>query len=198
MELNSICVFCGSSMGRDKKYARAALELAETFLEYNISLVYGGANVGLMKILADTMLVAGGKAIGVMPQSLVEKEVAHQNLSKLHIVESMQERKLLMASLSDAFITMPGGYGTLDELAEMMTFNQLRIHEKPLGILNTNGYFDKLLDFFDHGVTEMFVRAEHRDNLIIDRDPHKLLRKMQDYKPVGMEKWIREIKKESS
>ena len=134
--MKNICVFCGSSMGKREIYKTKAKELGEIFLKNKITLIYGGANVGLMKILADTMLKADGIVIGIMPKSLIEKEVAHNNLTKMHIVGSMQERKKLMAEISDAFIALPGGLGTFDELAEMLTYNQLRIHDKPVGILN--------------------------------------------------------------
>ena len=196
-KIRSICVFCGSSMGESPKYKKAAREMAMLILERNMDLIYGGAKVGLMKVFADTVLDGGGKAVGVMPRSLVEKEVAHLNLTQLHIVESMQQRKVMMAKLSDAFVALPGGFGTLDELAEMITYNQLRIHDKPLGILNTAGYFDHLLDFLDHGVNEGYIRAEHRENLIVEEKPGPLLEKMQQYKPVEIGKWIIDIKHES-
>lgn len=139
-DLKRVCVFCGSSMGFDDAYHEKAKELAGVLLDQGIELVYGGANVGIMKLLADTMLQGNGKVTGVMPRNLLNREIAHTELSKLHIVDSMQERKLLMAELSDAFIAFPGGFGTLDELAEMITFNQLRIHDKALGILNINSF----------------------------------------------------------
>ncbi|MCF8234913.1 MAG: TIGR00730 family Rossman fold protein [Bacteroidales bacterium] len=197
-EIRSICVFCGSSMGKSPMYRKAAGEMATLILERNMELVYGGANVGLMKVFADTILDGGGKVVGVMPRSLVEKEVAHLNLTHLHIVESMQQRKVMMAKLSDAFVALPGGFGTLDELAEMITYNQLRIHDKPLGILNTAGYFDHLLSFLDHGVEEKYIRIEHRENLIVDEKPGVLIKKMQRYKPVEIGKWIIDIKHESN
>ena len=196
--MNRICVFCGSSMGFRESYKVMAEKLAEHFLKENITLIYGGANVGLMKILADTMLKNNGEVIGVMPKSLVEKEVAHNGLTELIIVDSMQERKILMAEMSDAFIAMPGGFGTFDELAEMLTFNQLRIHDKPLGLLNVESYFLKLMLFFDHAVKEGFVREEHKDNIIIESSVDSLLKKLKAYCPVKMDKWIKEIKTESS
>lgn len=196
--MKNLCIFCGSSMGKDKAYKIAALNMSKGLLKNDYTLIYGGANVGLMKILADTMLENNGEVIGVMPRSLVAKEVAHPSLTKMHIVESMQERKVLMAKISDAFIAMPGGFGTLDELAEMLTYNQLRIHDKPLGILNIKGYFNDFLSFLDHGVRERFVRKEHRDNLIIAEDAEELIERMKKYKPVAMDKWIRDIKHESA
>lgn len=193
-----ICVFCGSSMGSREAYSQAARQLAEYMADHNIGLVYGGANVGLMKVLADTMLEKGVEVIGVMPQNLVRKEVAHVSLTEMIIVETMAERKEKMVELSDAFITLPGGYGTLDELSEILTFNQLRIMDKPLGILNIGGYFDQLLQFFDHSVNEGFVRSEHRTNLIVSDQIQPLLQKMAAYKPLSMGKWLNDIKVEST
>ena len=193
-----ICVFCGSSMGSREAYSQAARQLAEYMADHNIGLVYGGANVGLMKVLADTMLKKGVEVIGIMPQNLVRKEVAHVSLTEMIIVETMAERKEKMVELSDAFITLPGGYGTLDELSEILTFNQLRIMDKPLGILNIGGYFDQLLQFFDHSVNEGFVRSEHRTNLIVSDQIQPLLQKMAAYKPLSMGKWLNDIKVEST
>lgn len=195
--MNRICVFCGSSMGFRESYKIMAEKLAENFLKENITLIYGGANVGLMKILADTMLKNNGEVIGIMPKNLVEKEVAHNNLTELIVVDSMQERKLLMAEMSNAFIAMPGGFGTFDELAEILTFNQLRIHDKPLGLLNVENYFLNLMLFFNHAVNEGFVREEHRDNIIVDKSVEVLLKKLKAYYPVKMDKWIKDIKTES-
>lgn len=195
--MNSICVFCGSSMGRQPEYKRAAEELGKLFLERNIRLVYGGANVGLMQILADTVLAGGGEVIGIMPQMLIDKEVAHTGLTKMITVSNMSERKNLMVEMSDAFIAMPGGFGTLDELAEVITYNQLRLTDKPIGILNTAGYFDPLLAFLDHITEEGFLRHEHRQNLIVDNTVSRLLIKMSDFQPVAMDRWIEDIRKES-
>ena len=196
--IEKIAVFCGSSMGYQPLYRKAAGVLAGLFISKRIELVYGGANVGLMKILADTMLEKKGIVTGIMPQSIVDKEVAHTGLTRLHIVNTMAERKEMMASMSDAFIAMPGGFGTLDELAELITYNQLRIHDKPVGILNINFFFDHLISFLDQGVKEGFVRKEHLDNLIITDDPEILLEKFDGYKPVETDKWIRDIKEESA
>ena len=192
-----ICVFCGSSMGSNSAYRDAATSVAEFFVANNIGLVYGGANVGLMKILADVMLANNKEAIGIMPHNLVRKEVAHESLTEMIIVNTMAERKEKMVELSDGFITLPGGYGTLDELSEILTFNQLRIMDKPLGILNINNYFDHLLSFFDHAVEEGFVRGEHRKNLIVTDNIDELFSRMNNYKPLTMGKWIEEIKIES-
>jgi len=195
--MQSIGVFCGSSMGMRREYRQAAEDLGYVLLKKKIRLIYGGANVGLMKILADTMLAGGGEVTGIMPRRLVEKEVAHQGLSKMFIVESMSERKTMMVEIADAFIVMPGGFGTLDELAEVITSNQLRLTDKPIGILNISGYFDHLLKFFDHITGEGFLRPEHRQNLIVDDNIEALLRKMEGFKPVAMDKWLEDIKEES-
>lgn len=192
-----ICVFCGSSMGREKVYQEAAREVAGFFVQNNISLVYGGAKVGLMKILADTLLENNREVIGVMPGLLVDKEVAHEGLTEFIEVKTMAERKAKMIELSDGFIALPGGYGTLDELSEILIYNQLRIDDKPLGILNVNGYYDHLLAFFDHAVAEGYVRAEHRNNLLVSDNIRTLLEKMQAYRPVSMGKWIEDIQVES-
>jgi uncharacterized protein (TIGR00730 family) len=195
--MKTICVFCGSSMGIRPGYREGAEELGGTLLKRKIQLIYGGANVGLMRVLADTVLAGGGEVIGIMLRRLVENEVAHQGLTKMYIVERMSDRKNLMVELSDAFIAMPGGFGTFDELAEVITHNQLRLSDKPIGILNLEHYFDKLLDFFSHTAREGFLRHEHRNNLVVDSNPAELLRKMEQYQPVSIEKWIMDIKEES-
>lgn len=195
--MKSICVFCGSSVGAKAEYQEAAKELGSVIAGMGIRLIYGGANVGLMKFMADSALAAGGEVIGIMPRSLVEREVAHMGLSRLHIVENMGERKTMMFTLADAFIAMPGGFGTLDELAEACTYSQLRIADKPIGLLNTAGYFDLLLKFFDHAVAERFLREEHRRNIIIEERPRELIRNLDDFSPVTLDKWIHEIREES-
>lgn len=195
--MKQICVFCGSSMGFNSQYREAAEQLGRLLAESRIGLVYGGAGVGIMKALADSVMQHGGQVTGVMPVALVEKEVAHPGIPTLHIVADMAERKNMMVSLSDGFIAMPGGFGTLDELSEILTFNQLRINESPLGLLNIRGYFDHLLRFFDHGVAEGFIRGEHRDNLLVSTDSAGLILKMKSWKPVSMGKWIEDIRLES-
>jgi len=192
-----ICVFCGSSMGQDKVYREAAREVADFFVQNNISLVYGGAKVGLMKILADTLLENSKEVIGVMPGLLVDKEVAHEGLTEFFEVNTMAERKAKMIELSDGFIALPGGFGTLDELSEILIYNQLRIDDKPLGLLNVKGYFNPLLHFFDHAVQEGFVRTENRDNLMMSDNIRRLVEKMQGYLHVSMGKWIEDIQVES-
>ncbi len=184
-------------MGKRKEYRDGAEHLARVLLERRITMVYGGANVGLMKVLADTILAGGGRAVGIMPRMLVEKEVAYEGLTEMHIVGSMSERKSLMVELSDGFITLPGGFGTLDELAEVITCNQLRLTDKPIGILNIAGYFDPLMDWFDRITDEGFLRHEHRQNLILDDQPERLLKKMELFRPVEMDKWLEDIRQES-
>ncbi len=192
--IKTICVFCGSSTGSNPVYAEAAMKLARFLISEKIRLVYGGANVGLMRILADTMLASGGNVIGIMPKSLVEKEVAHSGLSEMHIVSGMQERKALMADLSDAFIALPGAFGTLDELFEVLTWNQLGILHKPVGLLNIHGFFNSLTALLDHAVDEKFLRPEHRGLLIMEEDEKILLERLNKYIPVTAEKWIEQLK----
>jgi len=198
MKMKSVCVFCGSSTGKNPVYRSGAAEFGKLLAESGIALVYGGGKVGLMGVLADHALSAGGKCIGIIPRSIADLEIAHDHLTELHIVTGMQERKAMMMQISDAFVALPGGLGTLDELAEVLTYNQLRIFDKPVGLLNINGYFDSLLKFFDHGVTERYIRQEHRNNIMESDDPVRLLQKMHDYRPVHIGKWIEEIKEESS
>ncbi len=195
--MKRICVFCGSSMGYQRVYKQAAENLGKLLANNGIALVYGGANVGLMKVLAEATMQNGGEAIGVMPQLLIDKEVAHNGIHKLHVVQSMAERKAMMLDLSDAFIALPGGFGTLDELSEILTYNQLRISDKPMGLLNIAGYFDYLLRFLDHGVSEGFVRDEHRNNIIVSFDCKSLLQKMKAYEPVSMGKWLADIREKT-
>jgi len=192
--IKTVCVFCGSSTGGNKVYTERAERLARFFLEKKIDLVYGGANVGLMRVLADTMLKGCGNVIGVMPNNLVHREVAHLDLTEMHIVSDMQERKAMMAKLSDGFITLPGAYGTFDELFEMLTWNQLHIIEKPVGILNIGGYFDPMLAMLDKAVEEKFLRPEHRGMLLVEEDEDLLLQRMNEYRPVTAEKWIERLK----
>ena len=195
--MTTVCVFCGSSMGHRPAYLEAAKAVADYFVKHNLRLVYGGASVGLMKILADTLLENGKEVIGIMPGLLIDKEVAHHGISQLIEVESMAERKVKMVEMSDGFIALPGGFGTFDELTEVLIYNQLRIMDKPVGILNTDGYFDKMLAFFDHAVNEGFVRAEHRQNLLVSDNVETLFGMMARYSPVSMGKWLDDIKSEA-
>ncbi|HPT10082.1 MAG TPA: TIGR00730 family Rossman fold protein [Bacteroidales bacterium] len=192
--IKTLCVFCGSSLGSHTGYAESARNLALLLYSRQISLVYGGANVGLMQVLADTLLNAGGEVTGVMPASLVKREVAHTHLTKLHIVGDMQERKALMAELSDAFVALPGAYGTFDELFEVLTWNQLGIIHKPIGLLNLRGFFDPLLTLLNHAVDERFLRPEHRAILQVAEDPAQLLNQLEAFRPVVAEKWIERLK----
>ena len=192
--IKTVCVFCGSSMGADEIYSLSAEFLGNYLLRNNIHLVYGGSNVGLMHVLAETMLKGGGIVTGVMPKSLVEREVAHNNLTEMHIVNDMQERKAMMASLSDAFIALPGAYGTLDELFEILTWNQLGIISKPVGLLNVNGYFDDLVNLLDKAMNERFLRIEHREILQVDTSPERLFQKLENFQPRKAEKWIERLK----
>lgn len=198
MAMQRICVFCGSSMGSRPEYKSAAENLGRVLADNDIGLVYGGANVGLMKVIADTMLANGAEVIGVMPHHLVNREVAHAKLSEMIIVDTMAERKEQMVTLSDGFIALPGGFGTLDELSEILTYNQLRISDKPLGILNVSGYFDDLLKFYNHAVQEGFVREEHRNNMMVSENIQELMQMMHQYKPLTMGKWIEDILNESN
>jgi uncharacterized protein (TIGR00730 family) len=192
--IKTLCVFCGSSLGSNPGYAESARNLSLLLYSRQISVVYGGANVGLMQVLADTLIDAGGEVTGVMPSSLVEREVAHTHLTKLHIVDDMQERKALMARLSDAFVALPGAYGTLDELFEVLTWNQLGIIHKPIGLLNLRGFFDPLLTLLNHAVDERFLRPEHRAILQVAEDPAQLLNQLEAFRPVVAEKWIERLK----
>jgi uncharacterized protein (TIGR00730 family) len=160
--MSSICVYCGSSVGRRSAYAALATELGAALAHAGHALVYGAGNLGLMGAVADAVLAHGGTAIGVIPQHLVDRELAHQQLSRLHVVDSMHERKAMMAELSDAFIALPGGMGTLEELAEILTWAQLDLHTKPVVVLNQDGYYDHLLRFLDHASAEGFLAPPHR------------------------------------
>jgi len=194
--IKSICVFCGSSAGSREEYSAKARALGLLFVDKGITLVYGGSNVGLMHVIADTMMQAGGKVIGVMPHTLIEREVAHKAITEFHVVETMAERKAVMDKLSDAFIAMPGGIGTLDELFEAMSWNQLDLITKPVALFNVLGYWDLLLSFLDHSVDQRFVKPEHRTNLIAESNEEMLLEKILNYKPVKVDggKWIKELK----
>jgi len=194
--IKSICVFCGSSAGSREEYSAKARSLGLLFVEKGITLVYGGSNVGIMHVIADTMMQAGGKVIGVMPHTLIEREVAHKAITEFHVVETMAERKAVMDKLSDAFIAMPGGIGTLDELFEAMSWNQLELITKPVALFNVLGYYDQLLAFLDHSVDQRFVKPEHRVNLIAESNENILLDKIMNYKAVKVDggKWIKELK----
>lgn len=188
--MQSICVFCGSNAGRSEVYADAARALARAIAARGLTLVYGGGNIGLMGVLADAVLAAGGQVTGVTPRRLLEKEVVHRGLTELRVVESMHERKALMAELSDAFIAMPGGLGTFEETFEVLTWTQLGFHRKPCGLLNVAGFYDKLASFLDHAVTERFLKAEHRAMVLTDSDPAALIAQLDSYRLPEVSKWI--------
>ena len=188
--MKRICVFCGSSTGARPSYARTAVKLGKILAKRQIGLVYGGGNVGLMGLIADSVLEHGGDVIGVIPRFLVHKEVAHQHLKDLRIVESMHERKALMADLSDGFIALPGGYGTLEEFCEIVTWAQLQLHPKPCGLVNVEGFYDKLLEFLDHAVAEQFLKASNRKLIRCSADPGELLDMILSAPVAAEEKWI--------
>lgn len=185
-----VCVFCGSSPGAHPAYREAAEAVGRLLVARGLGLVYGGGNVGLMGVIADAVLAGGGEAIGVIPRHLEAREVAHRGLTELRVVGSMHERKALMADLSDAFLALPGGLGTLEELFEVATWRMLGIHDKPLGLLNVRGYYDDLARLIEHAVNERFVRPEHRALLTIGTDPAALLDALQSAPPVTVEKWL--------
>ena len=188
--LRRICVFCGSSFGSRPAYREAAEAVGRLLCRRGIELVYGGTNVGLMGALADACLGGGGRVIGVIPQALVDKELAHGGLTELRVVRSMHERKSLMADLSDAFLALPGGYGTWDELCEALTWTQLGIQRKACALLNVSGYYDAFLEFADRAVSEGFLRDVNRDLLLSDDDPARLLDRLASYSPPVVDKWI--------
>ena len=188
--MKRVCVFSGSSPGADLAYRAAATDLGHRLADRGIELVYGGASVGLMGVVADAALEGGGRVIGVIPQSLVDREVAHPGLSDLRVVDSMHERKALMAELSDAFVALPGGVGTLEELFEVYTWNQLGLHAKPLGLFNVRGYFDGLARFLDHAVAERFVTRAHRAMLLVSEDLEALLDGLARWEAPLQLKWI--------
>jgi uncharacterized protein (TIGR00730 family) len=188
--MKRVCVFCGSSPGVRPEYRRAAEELGALLAGRGIGLVYGGAKVGIMGAVADAVLAGGGEAIGVIPTALVSKEVAHQGLTQLHVVHTMHERKALMADLSDGFVALPGGFGTFEEFCEVLTWSQLGFHPKPCGLLNVASYYAPLLALFDHGVSEGFIRPQHRALVLTETDPATLLERMDAFVPPSGDKWI--------
>ena len=185
-----ICVYAGSNPGANPAYAEAAADLARVLSGRGIGVVYGGARVGLMGILADTALEAGGEVIGVMPQDLIDREIGHTGLTELHVVASMHERKALMAELSDGFVALPGGAGTLEELIEVYTWSQLGLHAKPMGVLNVHGYYDGLAALLDHAVQEGFLRREHRAAMHAEPTAEALLERFDGWRPSGTGKWL--------
>jgi uncharacterized protein (TIGR00730 family) len=188
--MKRICIFCGSSTGTSPIYADSARAMGQALLRRGIGLVYGGGNVGLMGTVADVVMQGGGEVIGVIPEALVTRELAHGDITQLIIVHSMHERKAKMAELSDAFIAMPGGYGTFEEFCEIITWAQLGLHRKPCALLNVDRYYEPLLMLFDRAVAEGFLRPTNRRLVIEEADPDRLLQALANYTPPPTEKWI--------
>jgi len=187
--MKTICVFCGSSTGNNSKYVATAKQLGQLIAQQKMTLVYGGGNVGLMGEIANSVLANRGKAIGVIPQFLVEKELVHDRLSEVKIVESMHERKAMMAELADGFIALPGGFGTLEETVEVLTWAQLGLHRKPIGLLNVEKYFDFLYEFFKHMVEEKFLHTEYKDMILIKENATEMLDSLIGFQPPHIDKW---------
>jgi uncharacterized protein (TIGR00730 family) len=189
--MDRVCVFCGSSPGARPAYTEATEELARLLAAEGIGVVYGGGGVGLMGKLADAVLAHGGEITGVIPRALVDREIEHRQVEDMRVVDSMHERKALMAELADAFVALPGGIGTLEELVEVFTWSQLGLHRKPCGLLDVEGYYQRLADFLDHAVQERFLLEQHRVTLMAESDPGALLERLRAYRPDAVEpKWI--------
>jgi uncharacterized protein (TIGR00730 family) len=189
-DLSAICVYCGSNAGANPAYLEAARSVGRGLAERGIRIVYGGARVGMMGVLADAAREAGGEVVGVMPRQMMDREIGHTGIDDLRVVGSMHERKALMVELSDAFVALPGGIGTLDELFEAYTWAQLGIHAKPLGILDVADYYSRLVAFLDHAVVERFLRPETRDLLVVAEDLDALLYELRVWQPATVAKWI--------
>jgi uncharacterized protein (TIGR00730 family) len=190
--MKSVCVFCGSSPGRDPIHAEAARALGRTLAARGLTLIYGGGATGLMGLVADAALAAGGQVTGIIPRGLERRELAHRGLTRLEVVGSMHERKARMAALAEGFVALPGGMGTLEELAEILTWAQLGLHARPVGLLDVGGYYEPLVAFFDRAVTAGFLRPEHRALLAVERDPAALLARFDAWTPPVVERWIDE------
>lgn len=188
--MKNICVYCGSRPGRLEAYADAARAMAHAMVARDLGLVYGGASIGIMGMVADAVLQLGGRAVGVIPEALARKEVAHSGLTALHITQSMHERKTLMAELSDGFVALPGGIGTFEEIFEVWTWAQLGIHDKPCGLLNVAGYYDALTGFLNHATQDQFLSPPHRAMLIVEQEPSALLDRFASYQPPNVQKWL--------
>ena len=188
--MEAVCVFCGSREGLRPAFAEAARHTGREIARRGLGLVYGGGRVGLMGAVADAAIKEGGEGVGVITEALISKEIAHAGLTKLHVVGSMHERKMLMADLSDGFVTLPGGYGTLEEFFEVLSWAQLSIHEKPCGLLNVDGFWDPLSVLFDHAVTEGFVHPDHRSLVLTEGNPRALLERMERYTRPETRKWL--------
>jgi uncharacterized protein (TIGR00730 family) len=185
-----VCVFCGSTSGVNPVFADAARVLGQALAQRQIDLVYGGGNVGLMGVVADAVIEQGGRAYGVIPHALVARELAHQRLTELHIVDSMHQRKALMADLADGFIALPGGFGTLEEFCEVVTWTQLGVQVKPCGLLNVAGFYDAFLSFIEHALAEQFMKDTHREIIVPDTDPLRLLDRLMAWRPPAVTRWI--------
>ena len=190
MVVKRICVFCGSSAGCRPEYRAAAVEMGQELVKRNLGLVYGGGKVGLMGALADAVLASGGEAIGVIPENLMAREIGHSGLTTLHVVRSMHERKALMADLSDAFVAMPGAFGTLEEFFEVLTWSQLGLHTKPCGLLNIMNFYSPLLQMLDHAVEERFLKVENRNLVLARNSVGELLEALAQWRPTRFEKWL--------
>ena len=188
--MRALCVFCGSSPGKRDEYVMAAEELGEELARRSVTVVYGGASVGCMGAVADAALKAGGKVIGVIPRALEDKEISHTGLTELHVVDSMHARKAMMAELSDGFIALPGGMGTLEEVCEILTWGQLGLHQKPCGLLNVLDYYSEFLRFLDHTVDQKFLHPQGRDMILHDRTPARLIEQMEPYEAPVFKKWV--------
>lgn len=188
--MKRLSVFCGANSGRSPEYTQVAQNLAKVLLSHKIGLVFGGGKVGLMGVIADAMIAGGGEVIGVIPEHLMIKEVAHSGLKDLRIVKSMHERKALMAELSDGFVAMPGGFGTFEEFCEIITWSQLGLHKKPTGLLNVRGYYNPLLQLFDHGVSEEFIRPVFREMVLCADNPTALIELFKHYEAPEVSRWL--------
>ena len=188
--MHSVCIFCGSNTGREAVYAEATRTLVQALAAAGIRIVYGGGNSGLMGVVGQAALEAGAHVIGVTPRKLLEREVVHTGLTELHVVDSMHERKVMMAEISDAFIALPGGMGTLDEIFEMITLNQLGMQRKACGLYNIAGFYDGLCDFLDHAVAERFIHAGHRDMIVVADEPAPMIDRLREWKMPEVSKWM--------
>lgn len=188
--MHSICIFCGSNTGKGQVYAEATRAVVSVIAAAGIRIIFGGGRIGLMGVVAETALAAKAHVIGITPRRLLERELVHTGLTELHVVDSMHERKVMMAGMADAFIMLPGGMGTLDEMFEMVTLNQLGVQHKACGVLNVAGFYDRLTDFVDHAVAEGFIRAEHRDMMLVDDDPARLIARLRTWSLPAVSKWM--------
>ena len=194
--MKKICIFCGSSMGFNPIYREKAVELGLVLADNNCELLYGGGNVGLMKVIADVMMARHCKVLGTITQHLLDMRVGHPEIDELIVVETMSERKKILEDMADAFIAMPGGVGTMDELFEVMVLSQLRVFDKPVALFNVNGYYDDIVSFLARATKEGFIHSEHADNIIVSDDPKAILEGIENFKPVELKKWVSELKEQ--